>query len=174
MIPDDKAWFLLAKTAAEAFRMDDQESKKLANSRTARLIGSLPFAAACPQAERLALAHLGTFVLASREPARASFDHIPADDNNPLSRLQCISDFPGGAEAVIRKGMALLGLIMLSGYQKDMIKDSASGEYNPLNSGTWKFPDIKVRLTTAALAESANELDAIISADEALKAWWDE
>lgn len=174
MIPDDKTWLLLTATTAKAFRMDAQESKKLAGSRTARLIGSIPYAAGCPQAERLALTHLSAFVLASRDPARAIFDHKPSDDNNPLTRLQCISDFPGGDAAAIRKGMALLGLIMYSGYRHDQVKDVENDEYNPLTSGVWAISRIEELLIPEIPLSIAPELDDLMTVDEALKAWWEE
>ncbi|OHD80967.1 MAG: hypothetical protein A3J97_14825 [Spirochaetes bacterium RIFOXYC1_FULL_54_7] len=173
MIPDDKAWFLLAETTAEAFRMDAREGRKLAGSRTARLIGSLPFAAGCPQAERLALAHLGNFVLASRDPARAIFDHKPTDDSDPLTRLQCISDFPGGEQAIIRKGMALLGLIMCSGYRHDRSKDAESNTYNPLNSGAWDLSRIEEVLGSETSSSIAPELDDLMTVEEAIESWWE-
>ncbi len=174
MIPDDKAWFLLAKITAEAYRMNAQESQKLAGSRTARLIASIPFAAGCAQAERLALSHLGTFVLASRNPARTIFDHRPSDDDNPLTRLQSISDFPGGDPAVIRKGMALLGLIMCSGYRHDQPKDADNKEYNPLNSGAWDFAEIEKLLVPIASLKTTPVIDDLMTVEEALKSWWEE
>jgi len=170
----DADWDRLVASVTEAFRMDDSERSRLAGSRAARITGALPYLAECRNPERTALAHLAVFVLASRGGSRKVFDHTPADDEEPLARLEPIGRFPGGDPAVLRKGMALLGLLMLGGYEKDRVKDAAGGEYNPLNSGAWKAEEVRARLKAEAASAKVPELDAIISTDEAsLRGFWD-
>ena len=153
--------------------MDASEQSRFTASSAARLVGALPYVAGCKNPERTALSHLAVFILASQKKARTVFDHAPSDDGDPLARLESISHFPGGDPAVIRKGMALLALLMLGGYEKDKAKDAASGEYNPLNAGAWKAEEMKTRLRAEAASTQAPELDAILSADDAVRGFWD-
>ena len=169
----DTDWNRLAASAAEACRMDESEGGSLRSSRAARIVGALPFLAGCRNPERTALAHLAVLVLASRGSSRAVFDHGPGDDRDPLARLEPIARFPGGDPAVIRKGMALLGLLLLGGYERDRAKDAASGEYNPLNSGAWNLEETRARLKAEAASAKVPELDAIIDAATAEKGFWD-
>ena len=169
----DADWERLTGLIAETFRIDDSERARLTASRAARITGALPYLAGCRNPERTALAHLAVFVLASRGGARKVFDHAPADDAEPLARLEPIGRFPGGDPAVIRKGMALLGLLMLGGYERDREKDAASGEYNPLNSGTWKAGEGRARLAAEAASAKVPELDAILGTDEAVRGFWE-
>jgi hypothetical protein len=171
----DADWERLTNLVAVAFRMDDSERTRLAGSRAARITGALPYLAGCRNPERTALTHLAAFVLACRGGTRKIFDHTPADDAEILARLEPIARFPGGDPAVIRKGMALLGLLMLGGYEKDREKDAASGEYNPLNSGAWRVEEVRARLLAEAASAKVPELDAIISTDEAsVRGFWDD
>ena len=82
-----------------------------------------------------------------------------ADDGDPLIRLERISHFIGGNRSVLDEGMARLGLAMPGGYQRDQGKDTASGEYNPLNAGIWDYDTIeamlKSRIGISALPEEA-------------------
>lgn len=169
----DETWTRLTGLIAEAFRMDGSERVRLAGSRAARITGALPYLAGCRNPERTALSHLAAFVLACRGGSRKVFDHGPADDAEPLARLEPIGRFPGGDPAVIRKGMALLGLLMLGGYERDREKDAARGEYNPLNSGAWKAGEVRARLAAEAASAKVPELDAILTADEAVRGFWE-
>ena len=174
MMFDDSEWARLTSLITEVFRMDDAERVRLESSRAARITGALPYLAGCRNPERTALAHLAAFVLACRGGARKVFDHGPADDAEILARLEPVGRFPGGDPAVIRKGMALLGLLMLGGYERDRENDAVSGEYNPLNSGAWKAEEIRARLAAEAASAKVPELDAIIRTDEAsVRGFWD-
>jgi len=174
MIFSDTIWNKLVTTTAEAYSMDPTERERLLQSTAAKIVGSLPFLAGCAKPERVALSHLAVFVLASRGNARQVFDHAPEDDRDPLVRLEPISHFPGGDPAVVRKGMALLGLLMLGGYDKDRKKDAKSGEYNPLNAGAWKKEEIAARLRAEANSTKVQELDDLTTTDEAVRGFWDE
>jgi len=102
-------------------------------------VAAIPFLAGCDHPERTALEHLSTFVLSSTESCRRIFDHDESDNVSPAARLAPIADFQGGDRAVIEEGMARLAMIMANGYQKDLEKDKASGEYNPILDGKWDY-----------------------------------
>jgi len=170
----DAEWDGLVGNISEVFRMSAAEREHLAHSTTARLVGSLPFLAGCPNPTRVALSHLAIFILASGETTRRIFDHVPEDDRSPLIRLEPISHFPGGDPAVVRKGMAILALRMLSGYDKDRNKDAAGGEYNPLNSGAWKKEEIAARLQAEAHSSKIPELDSFLETGTDAQEYWDD
>lgn len=170
MSMDNFDWPTLSELAAEALRLEQDERARLLASKAAQVVAALPFAARCPKPERLALAHLATFWIASTGPARAVFDHGPEDDASYLTRLSPIADHPGGDRGVVEAGMARLALMMLAGYERDLAADAATGEYNPLNAGAWDASDARAALLEAA--ESDGTLDSILSAREAANDWW--
>lgn len=153
--------------------MNDPELNRLLSSSAARVVGALPYLAGCRCPDRVAFSHLAVFILASRGNCRRVFDHTPEDDRDPMVRLEPISHFPGGDPAVIRKGMALLALLLLGGYDRDRKKDGESGAYNPLNAGTWDKEAIVGRLRAEASSAKVPELDAILSIEDAVRGFWD-
>jgi len=165
-------WDHLVGTSAEALRMTEGEAERFRKNRVAKLIGLLPFLASCDDAERTSLAHLGTFVIASRGDARRAFDHKPADDSDPLARLWAISGFKGGDRPILDRGMALLGFCMVSGYQRDAERDRLLGEYNPLVSGVWEETALVISFKQAISAMDSVEMDAVLTAEEAETVYW--
>lgn len=165
-------WGKLSDIAAEALRMTDGEADSLRASRVARLVGLLPFLAGCDDAERTALSHLATLVVAGRGQARAAFDHCPADDAEPLARLRTISDFKGGDEAVISRGLALLGLCMAAGYRRDAEVDGLLGAYNPVLAAAEAASRAEATLRRALESGAPNDADTVLSIAEAEKGYW--
>jgi len=165
-------WGKLADIAVDALRMTDGEAGRFRSSRVARLVGLLPYLAGCDDAERTALSHLATLVVAGRGEARRAFDHAPADDAEPLARLRTISDFKGGDEAIISRGLALLGLCMVSGYRRDLEADRLLGSYNPVLEAPKAADAAETSLRRALEAGKPNDADAVLSVDEAVKAYW--
>lgn len=165
-------WITLASSVSEAFHLTEAESLRLFDSRTARLIGALPYLARCDQPDRTALAHLSVYLLSSRGAARWTFDHRPEDDVDPLHRLATISDFLGGDPLVLGRGMRLLALQMVCGYARDQAKDTVTGEYNPLLAGTWDA----MRMIEGLIGEIDDrpclEMDGIMTVHEAQSLWW--
>lgn len=152
--------------------MTDAEADRFRANRVAKLVGLLPYIAESKDAERTALTHLATFVLANRGQSRFVFDHKPADDESVLARLRTIADFQEGDAALIARGMALLGLCLLSGYRRDSESDVLLGEYNPLASGAWTF-DVQDRVLKQAIdARPSTEMDTILTADQASGSFW--
>jgi len=166
-------WMELTTAIAAAFRMTDAEAKRLSGSTTARIIGAIPFIAGCVDPERTALAHLATYVMASKDGfARFQFDHKAADDLDVYARLRSIAGFEGGDEGVIAHGMALLALNMVQGYRTDIEKDRASGEYNALVSGAWDFEATRASLMDTLADNPAPELAELAGDLEALSFWF--
>ncbi len=157
--------------AAASFRFSVEEKSKFSTLKTARLIAALPFLAECEDAERTALAHLSMYILAARD-GRAIFDHKPSDDADLFSRLRLGMSFKGGNQSVLKRGMDLLALQMLSGYNRDRSKDAASGEYNPLNSGSWDFNALSGKLQTELQINLHPSMDAYMSMAGALGIYW--
>ena len=168
----ESSWLELGTKIAAAYRLSADEQAALGNNKAARLVGGLPFIAGCSEPVRTSLSHLGLFVLASTQSCRFVFDHKPADDHDPLTRLAPISHFAGGDRSVLDVGMARLGLAMIGGYRRDQAKDRKSGEYNPLNAKTWDYDTIvamlNMRIETTELPREAETFFASI---EPLL-WW--
>jgi len=153
--------------------MTDNEFIKFQANSVAQLVGLLPFMAGCDDPERTALSHLATFVIAGRGESRTTFDHAPADDIEPLARLRTISDFKGGDDATIERGMALLCLCMVSGYERDVEKDSRLGEYNPVAAGTWNAISLKSELDRTIAERPSGLLDAVMTQEQARILIWE-
>jgi len=165
-------WEKLSEKSAEALRMTEKEAQAFRANKIARLVGLLPFVAGCDDAERTALAHLAVFVVANRGQARHVFDHSPADDAEPLARLRAIADFRGGDAATLERGMALLGLCMVSGYRRDAEPDRMLGAYNPVNTENGRIADAESAFRRSIAGAAPNEVDAILSVEEAEKGYW--
>ena len=169
---NDQLWDELSRKTAKAFRMWPWTAAKLKKNRTAMLIAALPIIAGCEHPERTALAHLATFVLASSKSCKRVFDHDESDNASPTDRLAPIADFQGGDKAVIEEGMARLAMIMANGYRKDLEKDKASGEYNPILAGAWKHEEMAKALKSAKVSKASAAVDAQMTKEEALDAFW--
>ncbi len=95
-----------------------------------------------------------------------------ADDGDPLIRLERISHFIGGNRSVLDEGMARLGLAMPGGYQRDQGKDTARGEYNPLNAGIWDYDTIEAMLKSRiGISALPKEAEAFFDSVGTLM-WW--
>ena len=169
---DDALWRDLSARIAAAYRMTENEAARLASNRTARLVAAIPFLAGCDHPERTALEHLSTFVLSSTESCKRIFDHDESDNVSPAARLAPIADFQGGDRAVIEEGMARLAMIMANGYQKDLEKDKASGEYNPILAGAWKHETLAETFRISSRKKGSSPLDPVMTSDDALRDFW--
>ncbi|MBL8965382.1 MAG: hypothetical protein JNG85_00155 [Spirochaetaceae bacterium] len=163
-------WADLAKRIAAAFNMSPEAAQRLELNQTARLVAAIPYVAGCDEPERTALAHLGTFVLASSESCRKAFDHKPADDRDPLARLAPIADFQGGDKALIAEGMRRLAILMTNGYRKDLEKDAKSGEYNPLLSKAWNADTILAELSAS---KAVSPYDDLLPINQLERSFWE-
>lgn len=165
-------WLTLTTSIAESLRLTEDESRRLFESKTARLIGALPFLAGCDQAERTAISHLAVYRLSLEGATRWTFDHTPEDDVDVMRRLACIASFQGGDPSVLGRGMRLLALQMVCGYARDQAKDTVTGEYNPLLSGVWDARSLVDGLVAEILDRPCPEMDGIMTVHDAQNYWW--
>lgn len=165
-------WNRLSLMIAEAYRLTAEERGRFRRSRIARLVAAIPYLAGCDDAERTALAHLSTLVLASRPSTRKAFDHAPSDDPDPMNRLRTISSFKGGNPDIIKKGMLMLCCAMLRGYIQDADADHAAGDYNPYVRGAWRETKVD-GMEVLAASIPMPEMDSLMSGFEGEPGWWD-
>ncbi len=153
------------------FGFSADELAAFSASRTVNLILSLPFIAGCADPERTALAHAAVYLLAIKG-GQEPFDHCAEDDKAILARLRLISSFKGGDSKLLEKGMSLLALQMLCGYDRDRKKDQASNYYNPLNAGVWNFETEKAKLVTTIESITSEQIDTIMTTKDATVLLW--
>jgi hypothetical protein len=158
----ESSWAEIAGRVAEAFRMTEEEKVWLFNGKIAKLIAAIPFLAGCEDAERTAAAHLGTYLLSVRE-TKCYFNAQVADKVSVLERLRLISNFKGGDQKIIERGLCLLALNMVSDYHRDIEEDAALGKYNPIAAGDWDFESTVVDLEYKILSVNCEEMDEIVS-----------
>src|SRR5208337_3670463 len=159
LFPESK-WADISGRVAEAFRMTTEEKERFAGGRIAKLIAAIPFLARCEDAERTAVAHLGTYLLSTRETKRY-FDTRPEDAVSVLERLRLGSGFIGGDKGIIEKGLCLLALNMVSDYKRDVEEDARLGKYNPISAGAWDFESTVEALEYKIVSVSCEEMDDI-------------
>lgn len=150
--------------------MSLNELESLRANDIAKLIAAIPALAGCANADRIAAQHLATYLLA--ESAASIFDHRNSDDDSVYDRLERISHFPDGDRKIIQRGMNLLSLCMISGYERTSVADKASGVYNPIASGQWDGESEKARLVREIRGVQSPEMDAIFSIERALHSPW--
>lgn len=167
----DETWARISNDLAAAFRLDAAEAGALKVNRIAKLVAALPFLAGCEDAGRTAVAHLGTYLLSVRE-TKPWFCARPEDGASLFERLRLGANFKGGDEAVIRRGMSLLALNMISDYKRDLEEDAAAGKYNPLAAGDFVFEEAVEELEWAIAKVPCDEMDEIITAGEMPLSYW--
>ncbi len=159
---------------AEAFAMDESERTRFAAKPIARLIAALPYLAGCDRPERTAIEHLGVYVLSVRS-TRNAFFASPEDDHDVLARLEPIMRFRGGDRSIIDRGMALIALIMVVDYSRDMGIDRVLGKHNPIASGAWDAEEMTTELRMRIAAIDCPQMEAIMGSsegDEGTEDWW--
>jgi hypothetical protein len=167
----ESSWAAISESVALAFRMDAEESRSFKEGRIARLIAAIPFLAGCEDAERTAVAHLGTYLLSVRE-TKPYFNARPEDGASALERLRLISDFKGGDQKIIERGLCLLALNMVSDYRRDIEEDARLGKYNPISAGAWDFQETVAELEYKILCAPCPEMDEIVSMTAIPMAYW--
>jgi len=156
----DAKWAEISDRIAGAFRMTEEEKARLASGMIAKLIAAIPFLAGCEDAERTAVAHLGTYLLSVKE-TKPYFIARPEDGASPLERLRLGADFKGGDRRIIEKGLCLLALNMVADYKRDIEEDAALGKYNPIAAGAWDFESTVADLQYKILLVPCEEMDAL-------------
>jgi hypothetical protein len=163
-------WMKTSQMTAEALRLSLRETEALRKNPVARLIGAIPSLAGCSDADRVAVQHVATYLIALR--LEVIFDHRPEDDASVAARLERISHFPDGNRKTIERGMNLLTLTMICGYEGSLVADRKNGVYNPLVSGSRDATREKARLVKAVRSVKSPEMDAILDLEGALRGAW--
>ncbi len=167
---DDRTWNTISQLVAEHLRLSIGELERLRANSTARLIAAIPYIAGCTNADRISVHHLATYLLA--QSASSIFDHREEDDRDVFARLERISHFPDGDKNVIHRGMSLLALIMIAGYERDVQTDRSQSVYNPIGSGSWDVEELRARLVRRIRSVPSPEMDYIIDLEHALRGDW--
>lgn len=164
-------WTEMSDRVAHAFRMTEAEAEAFRAHRIARLIAAIPFLAGCEDAERTAVAHLGSYLLSIRE-TKGYFCARPADDVSPLERLRLGTSFKGGDPRIIERGLCLLALDMVFDYQRDIEEDARLGKHNPIASGAWDFKDTVANLEYKVISVECPEMDDILPIEISPMSYW--
>ena len=164
-------WSAISDSLAEAFRMTDSERTWLKNKPVAQLIAAIPLMAGCQDAERTAVAHLGTYLLSIKE-TKTFFNANASDDADIFERLRLGSTFVGGDKGVIDKGMSMLALCMVIDYARDVELDRKLGKHNPVSTGAFDYVTIRRDLEQRIAAVECPEMEGIVRDFDTQDAWW--
>lgn len=167
----EATWNQIADSLADAFRMQPHERAWFRNKPVARLIAAIPLMAGCHDAERTAVAHLGTYLL-SLKSTKPYFNAAPADDTDIYERLRLGMNFVGGDLAVIDKGMSMLALCMVIDYARDIDEDAKRGKYNPVGSGSFDYEAVRSDLEERIAAVECPEMEMILRDFDTQDGWW--
>ena len=164
-------WEVIGNAVADAFRMNEEERNRFLAKPLARLIAAIPFLAGCEDPERTAISHLGTYLLSVRIKG---FANSKASDNEYLlKRLELINNHIGGDKEIIRRGMDLIALSMLSDYHRDIEEDRKLGKYNPVDYGAFNFAEERERLITEIEDIDCPDMERIMTIAQSTEQYWD-
>ncbi len=133
----EATWHELVNKIASAFSFGRNRLDKMSTNSVLKLVAGIPYLANCDEPERIALAHMGTFILAGQDATRSAFAHSFRDSADLERRLDTISHFSDGNSRIIRWGMKLLTIAMINDHIHDRNADQADGKMNPVNAGHW-------------------------------------
>lgn len=167
----EATWNEIADSVADAFRMQPHEREWFRNKPVARLIAAIPMMAGCQDAERTAVAHLGTYLL-SVKSTKPYFNASTDDDKGIFERLRLGMNFVGGDQGVIDKGMSMLALCMVIDYAQDAGEDQMRGKYNPVGSGAFDYQAIRADLEERIAAVECPEMEMILRDFDTKAGWW--
>ncbi|MCP4160116.1 MAG: hypothetical protein GY760_08595, partial [Deltaproteobacteria bacterium] len=136
-----------------------------------KLVACIPFIANCENPDRIALAHMGTYIMADNPACKENFSHNTFDNENIMKRLMLGSTFMGGIKSIIDRGMNLLALAQLEDHKKDLTIDQNEGKYNPILVGAWNYNTSKKQLLTAINGVPCPDMDAVIPPAEVQGYW---
>ncbi len=164
-------WGEICDAVSKAFRLTAEEQSALQKKEVAKLIAAIPFLAECEDAERTSVAHLGTYLLSVRE-TKKYFNATENDSETVFERLRLISNFKGGNQAIIERGMNLLALNMVSDYRRDAEEDVFLRKYNPVSAGDFDYPTTIDELKERIREVPCPEMDKIMTLSVAPLVWW--
>lgn len=169
----NRYWLELCDRMAGTFHMDSSMAQWLKEKDVARLIAATPFLANSHNPKQTAASHLSIYLLSVSESTKSIFHHNEwSDDFNIMNRLKPIGNFDGGDKSIIDRGMNLLALNMICGYERDLQKDEKLKKYNPISSGVWNFEKMKNKLIHDIDTNPCPEMDEIFSMDVGIQTFW--
>jgi len=167
----ESQWEEISGRVAAAFRMTSDETERLRNKNIAKLIAATPFLAGCRDAERTAVAHLGTYILSLRE-TKPYFNASEDDNGSVLERLRLISNFKGGDPKIIDRALCLLALNMVTDYRRDAAEDVFLNKYNPVSDGEFDYEALVADLTRRVEGVSCPEMEQIMPIKAGILSYW--
>lgn len=166
-------WNELCDKISLVFKLDSETHEWLKGKEVAKLIAAIPFLAGCIKPKQTSTAHLSIYLLSVLEPTKTIFHHEEwNDDIDIMNRLSPISDFNGGNDRIIERGMNLLALNMICGYERDVQKDRVIKKYNPLISKIWDCSNCKNELLAKINNYPCPEMDEIFNMDIGILSFW--
>jgi len=141
--------------------VNSEFGRDLSNCITLKIIAAIPFEAGFENPEREALAKMYAYMAAGSK-AREIFEHTPEDDKDILARIQVgLYNEHLGNKKIIKKGHAIIGLLLLESYKNDIEKDKANSHYNPLVSKAWDYKSIRDSLLKTIHKVQNDNLDSL-------------
>ena len=166
----NEVWDRMSDDLAEAFRMPEDEKDRFKNKALAKLIAAIPLMAGCDDAERTAVSHLGTYILSNRG-TKHYYNADPGDNTSVFERLRLISNFKGGNQDIIAKGMALIALTMLYDYKRDIHIDETLGKYNPVGDKVFDYDAMITELEARRKSIQCEQMDELYD-DNEIRGFW--
>jgi hypothetical protein len=166
-------WDDLCDKMSQAFNLDSEKESWLKGKEVARLIAAIPFLAGCRKPEQTAAAHVSIYLLSVLESTKSIFQHDEwNDDTDIMNRLSPVANFDGGDQQIIERGMNLLALNMICGYERDIQKDTLLNKYNPVARGAWDYSTLKAKLISRIISNPCSEMDEIFNMDAGIFTFW--
>lgn len=166
-------WNDLCDRIGITFNMDSGKIMWLREKKVARLIAAIPYLAGCNKPRQTAAAHLSVYLLSVFEATKSIFHHEAwNDDISLMNRLMPIGNFEGGDSLLIKRGMNLLALNMVCGYERDIQKDIILKKYNPVGEGSWDYKKLKMNLIEHIENVSSPEMDTIMNIGDGTDSYW--
>lgn len=146
-----------------------EESQRLKQSLTTRIIIFTAYHSHCQTPERIILGHLCTLVAALR--LKQIFDHKPGE--TLPERLAPLASFPGGDPHVVKAGLLLLELLSLNDHKKDLADDILGNKQNPLIFQLdYESERARILKEFRALPDRVKNLFSVLFEKTVNAAWW--
>ncbi len=163
-------WNEIVDMVTGAFRFTKDETTRIRSREIPKLIAAIPFLAGCKDPKRTAISHLGTYILSVRIKEEANAR--PSDDEYFHRRLELISNFIGGDQEIIRRGMNLIALCMLYDYKRDVEEDQKNSKYNPISAELLDFEKQEQKLIYEITSVQCDMMDEILPVERCRSTFW--
>ncbi len=163
-------WSAITDLVAREFGMSERMIQALRSKGIARLIGAIPFLAGCDDPAELAVTNLRHYVM-SCGIGKKLYAATVENSTDVFGRLSP-ARYQGGDEAIIRRGMSLLALNMLTDYNRDVELDRSLGKYNPIGAGDWSYEEKAEELLASIAAIDCPDMDEIVDVHTIMNSSW--